>query len=355
MTYTPEERNLIALASLSELSYKARFEILDGLKSSTPDFEKCRRLIKNSDDGVYNKLKEKYENTESRAKFIEKLEKNGIVCVTYFSDGYPEALRHLPSPPIALFCKGKRELLNTRCFGIVGSRRTLPNVLAECKKFSGEISKELTIVSGIADGADAAAVEGAIENGKAISVLAYGFDFAYPTINKKLMERVAQEGLLLTEFPPQVKPAAYNFPFRNRIIAGLSEGLLVVSAGEKSGTAITARYTHDYGKTVYAFPYGIGVTSGVGCNKLIKDGAKLADSVADILGDFGIKVEEAESVPLTADEEELLKFIKELGDAFVDDIAQKAGKMPFQLLPALSGLEIKQLIKRIGGNRYSAI
>lgn len=354
--YTQEEINLITLASFEELSYHNKFELLSGLKSTEPDFVKYEsNLIKSLGDGVYNNVKAKFYNEAYRGKILDKLLKSGIKCVTYLSDGYPETLRNIACPPIVLFCKGNTELLKTRCFAIVGSRRTLPNILKECKKFSGELSKKFTIVSGMADGADSAAVEGALESGNVISVLAYGFNHFYPAVNKQLIQRVAEKGLLITEFTPQVGPKPYHFPVRNRIIAGLAEGTLIVSAGEKSGTMSTAEYSVEFGRNVYAFPYAIGVASGVGCNKLIKDGAKLVDCIDDIFTDFGIEPEKVEMVELSEGEEELFKLIKEAGEAFVADLAEKSGKLPFQLIPVLSALEIKGLIVRLGGNRYAAL
>lgn len=354
--YTEEEINLITLASFDELTYRNKYSLLSELKSASPDFSKNEaHLIKTLGDGVYNKLKEKYYAADYRREVLDYLEKKGVECVTYFSENYPEALKRIPCPPITLFCKGNVALLKTRCFSVVGSRRTVPNVLKQCKCFSAELSKSVTIVSGMADGADAAAIEGALESGRVISVLAYGFNHFYPAANKGLILKVAERGLLITEYTPKTEPKPYYFPVRNRIIAGLGEGTLVVSAGEKSGAIITANYANEYGRSVYAFPYSMGVDSGAGCNRLIKEGAKLVDCAGDVISDLGLEPEKTETIELTDAERELLTLIKQTGDAFVSDLAQKSGKMAFQLIPVLSALEIKGLIVRLGGNRYAAL
>ena len=131
----------------------------------------------------------------------------------------------------------------------------MPKILADCRKIAGEASEKFTVVSGIADGADTAALEGALDaGGKVISVMANGLDYIYPLTNKDLAKRVEENGLLVSEYLPDVQPKPYYFPVRNRIIAGLSRGTLVVSAGVKSGALITADHAVDYGRDVFALP-----------------------------------------------------------------------------------------------------
>ena len=141
MTYTQEEINLIVLSDIAELTYKARRALLSDLSSASPDFEKCKNfLIKTLSDGVYNKVKASFYDAEYRREVLRLIEENGVKCVTYFSDFYPESLKNTDSPPIVLYCKGDVSLLKSDCFAVVGSRRTLPKALAECKKISGELS-----------------------------------------------------------------------------------------------------------------------------------------------------------------------------------------------------------------------
>ena len=330
--------------------------MLSDLTSSTPDFVNYKKsLIKSLSHGVYNKVKSDFYDPEYREEILSDLEFLGISCVTCFSENYPEGLRHIDTPPIVLYCKGNLSLLKTECFSVVGSRSTLTHALTECKKISKELTNHFTVVSGIAEGADTAALEGALESGKVISVLAYGFRYFYPASNKQLIEKVEKRGLIITEHPPETSPQKHLFPIRNRIIAGLSKGVLVVSARKKSGALITAAYANAFNREVFAFPYNIGVTSGEGCNGLIKEGATLIENTLDIFGYFGLDFKPQDGAELSKDEENLLCAIRELGEAFVTELAEKLGTLPFRLIPDLSKLEIKGLIVRIGGNRYSAV
>lgn len=225
MTYSKDEENLIVLSGIEELPA--------GVKANLA-LKEYESLIKTLPQGVYNIVRDRLNDKSYRTRLFENLEKKGVVCVTYLSSAYPENLKHIGEPPAVLYCKGNVELLKTNCFSVVGSRNTAPAALALCKKLCGEICEAFTVVTGMAEGADSAAVEGALPSGKIISVLANGFDYFYPAVNRGLIERVAKEGLLITEYLPHIRPLKYNFPYRNRIIAGLSRGTLVVSAGKKA-------------------------------------------------------------------------------------------------------------------------
>jgi len=352
--YTQDEIDLITLCSFEELTYKTKYIIIGGADCAKPDFIKFKdMLIKNLSAGVYNKVRGRYFSAEYRSRILASLEKRKIFCVTLVSPLYPEYLKQTPFPPIVLYCKGNAKLLKSRCFSVVGSRKTAPYALKECKKISRELTQHFTVVTGMADGADSAAIEGALESGKIISVLAYGFDFCYPAFNDKLIKQVEERGLLITEHTPQISPKNYLFPVRNRIIAGLSEGTLVVSAGERSGALITADYAAEYGRHLFVFPYNIGVSSGAGCNSLIKKGGLLTENILDIFSSFGLDFKEPEKETLTDAERELYSAIQSEGEVFVPEVAEKLGKQPFQLIPLLTSLEIKGLIVRLGGNRYS--
>lgn len=357
MTYSRREESAIVLDSFEELTYKNKYFLLDGLENPYPDLHKnASTLIKSLSEGVYNKVKDNFSDDEYRKKILNSLEEKGVVCITCFSDDYPEDLRQIPNPPVVLYCKGNLSLLKERKFAIVGSRRTQPNILRECSKISSELSERFTIVTGMADGADSSAIEGALKSGKVISVLAYGFDFVYPAVNERLIRKVGKEGLLLSEYPPEIPPKSYQFPVRNRIIAGLSDAVLVVSAGKKSGALITAGYAVEFGKQVMAFPYAMGATYGAGCNLLIKRGANLIESTLDIFEAFGLEYKPLEQqIELTKDEQTALYAIRQAGEAFAPAIAEKLNKLPHQIIPVLSALEIKGLIIRLGGNRYAAL
>lgn len=354
MSYTEDEQNLIVASSFGRLSYAQRAAAFPEITRFIPDFAQYgKSLIKNAAHGEYNNVRGKFLDPAYRKGVFQALEERGVECVTLASLDYPDRLKHIHCPPVTLFLRGDRTLLKGEHFAVVGSRRTNGQTLSACKKISGELSKYFTIISGSADGADCAALKGA--DCKGISVLAYGFDHISKNSNAQLISEVGKSGLLMTEHFPTVKALRYFFPIRNRIIAGLSKGVLVVSAGEKSGALITAERALEYGKELFAFPHGIGVRGGEGCNRLIKHGAILCTDTLDILEVFGLDLKPTPKIALTAEEEELLSLIAERGEAFVAELAQNLGVAPFKLIPLLSSLEIKKLIVRLGGNRYGII
>lgn len=352
MTYTEDEKNLIVLSAITELTYNERYDALSALMSASPDFEVCKKsLIKRCGIGIYNRVKDLFFDQAFRNNILAELDKRGVECVAYCSPDYPQSLMHIPTPPIVLFLKGKKALLNTRCLSIVGSRRSTPNALTHCKKFAKELSEYFTIVSGSAQGGDMAALEGTA--GRAISVLAFGFD--YLETADLTLQSVAKNGLFVSEYYPTVAPQTFLFHARNRIIAGLSVGTLVVSAAEKSGTLITANCATDFGREVFAFPYNVGVGSGEGCNNLIKQGANLCSNPLDILNVFSLDLKPPVEATLVGDEKNVYASIKEQGEIFLTALSQSLGIPSFKLIPVLSSLEIKGLICRLGGNRYGII
>ncbi len=354
--YTEEEINLITLSSFTQLAYAVKKSMLSSFNSFVPDFSKYDgKLIKSPPRGVYNKIRDNFSDSSYRRALLEKLSAKGIVCATYVSEIYPDFLRHIPDPPIVLYCKGDVSLLKSRCFSVVGSRRSSQKVLAYCRKICGELAAAFTVVSGIAEGADAAALEGALSCGRAVSVLANGFDHVYPAVNGDLIKRVERNGLLVTEYSPEETARPFHFPFRNRIIAGLSMGTLVVSAGSKSGALITADYAAEFGRDVFAFPYSPGCPEGSGCNALIKNGAYLVENILDIFQTYGLDFKKPVAVSLTQAEREVYEAIRDCGDAFIAVIAEKLGKAPHQLIAPISSLEIKGLVVSLGGNRYAAV
>lgn len=353
--YTKDEQNLIVLSSFN-LSYSLKRALLDNFNSSTPNFGSCEKLlIKTLSYGVYNRVKENFYSPIYRKKVLGELDKKGIKCVTIISESYPEALKNTDEPPILLYCKGDTELLKSECFSIVGSRKTTPKALSLTRQIAGELSQYFTVVSGIAEGADCAALEGALATGgKVISVLANGLDHAYPASNCNLIRKIEACGLVISEYSPEVLPKPYYFPIRNRIIAGLSRGTLVVSAAEKSGATITADFAVDYGREVFAFPYSVGIVSGEGCNSLIKKGACLTRNVLDILNEFGLDFKGCEKAELSKDESEVYNIIKNSDEAFLPEIADKLKRSVADITTVITLLTIKGLIVSLGGNRYSA-
>lgn len=358
MNYTENEIDLIVADSISLLYYKYKKLLLAAGNPTVRDRQKYEdELIKSVGVGVYNKVKALFSDAEYRKNVLADLERRGIVCSTFKSSDYPEQLKHTPCPPLVLYLRGRRELLSTRMFAVVGSRRTPARILEECKRFCSGLSSYVTVVTGVADGGDSAAVTGALDTGNVICVLPGGHD-AGCCSNVNLYKKVEGEGLTLTEYAPTVPVQKHTFTMRNRIIAGLSEGVLVVSAGEKSGALSTANYATDYNKEVFAFPYGLGVSAGKGCNGLIKSGAYLCDSVDDVLSVLKI---ESKTAPADVydeadgDEAAVLNLLKTEGEMHAEKIAALLNLKLTDVVTACSMLEIKGLVVRTGGNSFEAI
>ncbi len=204
--------------------------------------------------------------------------------VTLSDPDYPQALLSAFDPPMLLYVKGRRELLNRPALAVVGSRNATSQGLGNAEAFSRAASAAgLCIVSGMAQGIDAAAHSGGLrERGSSIGVVGTGLDKIYPAVNRKLAHQLAQEGALISEFPLGTPPLAENLSCRNRLISGLSLGCLVVEASLRSGTLIAARMALESGRDVFAIPGSIHTPQAKGCHRLIKQGAKLVECAQDI-------------------------------------------------------------------------
>ncbi|MDE7087769.1 MAG: DNA-protecting protein DprA [Clostridia bacterium] len=357
MIYSETESGIIAADSLQELTYKQKRMLLASQNGGADAEKYAQTLIKTVGEGVYNKVKEKFRDKSYRGKVLANLDKKGITCVTLKSAGYPSQLAALPVPPLVLYAKGNTKLLRGRMFGVVGSRRTPAPVLEECKRVCAAVAEHIAIVTGVADGADSAAIRGALESGNVICVLPGGHDNS-GAADLRLLKKVEERGLVLSEFPPYVKVQRHTFHLRNRIIAGLSEGVLVVSAGKKSGALSTAAYAADYSKELFAFPYGIGATQGEGCNNLIKHGAMLCDGVQDMLEMLKLEAREETEFGrsnLDGGEKAVYETLKREGEMHAEQLALTLGKTVTEVVTICAMLEINGNVIRVGGNKFAAI
>src|SRR4030095_2778803 len=227
---------------------------------------------------------------ETLARTLAWLAEPGHEIVAWDDTDYPRALLELGYPPPVLFFVGRRELLNRPALAIVGSRNATAQGLDNARNFAHALADAgLTIISGLALGVDAAAHEGALlGTGSTLAVVGTGLDRVYPARHRELAHRIANDGGLLSEFPPGTPPREHNFPRRNRLISGLAKGVLVVEAAQKSGSLITARYAGEQGREVFAIPGSIHSPLAKGCHKLIRDGAKLVETAQDILEELGM-------------------------------------------------------------------
>ena len=212
----------------------------------------------------------------------------GNSLMTLADADYPKTLLEIADPPALLYCKGRRSLLSQPCLGVVGSRNATPQGVRDAEAFAQALSDAgLTIVSGLALGIDAAAHRGGLAGaGSSVAIIGTGLDRIYPARNKALAHRLAENGLIVSEFALGTPPLPGHFPRRNRLISGLSRGVLVVEAAPNSGSLITARVATEQGREVFAIPGSIHSPLSRGCHALIKQGAKLVESAADILDEL---------------------------------------------------------------------
>ncbi len=228
----------------------------------------------------------KKEYREDLEKYVDYMRKNDIKMITILDKNYPLKLKHIYDKPVILFARGNIDLLSEKSIAIVGCRDCTEYGQNISKKLAYDLSKnDFCIVSGLARGIDKFAHLGALEaNGKTVAVIGNGLDNIYPYENKNLCERIIQNnGLIVTEYIIGTKPSKMNFPARNRIISGLSDGVIVVEAKEKSGALITAEFALEQGKEVFAVPGNINRLNSKGTNELIKDGANILTDYKDII------------------------------------------------------------------------
>ena len=279
---------------------------------------------------------------------------------------YPAYLKNIYDPPLVLYMKGTIQE-EEKYLAVVGSRRATSYGLDMAKKISRELAEcGITVVSGMARGVDSFAHMGALEvKGRTIAVLGCGLDIVYPYENKKLMENIIESGACLSEYLPGTTPVPGNFPARNRIISGISLGVVVIEAGERSGSLITANFALEQGREVFALPGNVNSIKSTGTNKLIKEGAKIVTGIDDILEELNIYfIEENTKVSfnknlqderilrgLDNDEKKVVECLK-LESMHIDNIARKTG-FGIQLVNSiLVMLELKGVVEQLPGKIF---
>jgi DNA processing protein len=269
---------------------------------------------------------------------------------------YPALLLQTPDPPLMLYVQGQVGLLNRRSLAIVGSRNASAQGLDNARSFGAHLSLQgWTIVSGLAFGIDGAAHEGGLSGpGSTVAVVGTGLDRVYPARHRTLAHGIATHGVLVSEYAPGTPPLAQNFPQRNRIIAGLALGTLVVEAALKSGSLITARQAADYGREVFAVPGSIHSPLSRGCHALIRQGAKLVESADDILEELqgSSAVVPAEPAPAPAGRDD--PVLQALGHdpATLDALCDRTGWSAQALSARLLELELEDRVARLPGGLY---
>jgi len=275
--------------------------------------------------------------------------------LTIGDDDYPALLLQTPDPPLLLYVQGQVGLLNRRSLAIVGSRNASAQGVDNARSFGAHLSRQdWTIVSGLAFGIDGAAHEGGLQGaGSTVAVVGTGLDRVYPARHRTLAHRIATDGVLVSEFAPGTPPLPPNFPMRNRIIAGLARGTLVVEAALKSGSLITARQAAEYGREVFAVPGSIHAPLSRGCHALIRQGAKLVESADDILEELQGQprlVPGDAPAPGVRDD----PVLRALGHdpATLDTLCARTGWSAQELSARLLELELEDQVARLPGGLY---
>jgi DNA processing protein len=306
--------------------------------------------------------------TVPRTPELKWLESEHHHLVPFTDPGYPKLLRALPDCPIALYVSGDAASLKDPQLGVVGSRCPTAQGRETAREFAAALSRRgLGITSGLAEGIDACAHHGALDaQGLTIGVLGAGIDVVYPRCNRGLYRDIERHGVLISEFPLGTPPRRGNFPRRNRIIAGLCLGTLVVEAARRSGSLITARLANDYGRDVFAIPGSIHNPLSQGCHELIKAGAKLTETAADILSELNFSTFYVNDLPAIADGTQrfchtpgLDKGQKILLDALgfdpmdLDTLVVRTGFKPEAVSSMMLILELGGHVQAAPGGRYS--
>jgi DNA processing protein len=283
----------------------------------------------------------------------------GIGAIAWNDPRYPSPLLAISDAPPALWYRGDLGALGTTAIAVVGSRAASPSALETAAQLGREIAaRGITVVSGLARGVDSAAHRGALRSGRTIAVLGSGIDCIYPREHATLADQIAQNGLVVSEYPPGTPPLAFHFPMRNRLISGLSRAVVVVEANEKSGSLITAACALEQGRDVMAVPGSVLSGRNRGAHALIRDGAKIVENADDIVEEIGWIGPRAPAASGTSNggsaisRDPLLTGMQS-GHAYdLDELAMATGVSGVRLLSRLLELELNGNVQRVEGGRF---
>ena len=289
---------------------------------------------------------------------VARLEKAGVRVLTWQSPDYPDRLRNIYHPPPVLYLRGSLAPADEWAVAVVGTRRATVYGKEATRHIAGELARAgVTVISGLARGIDTAAHQAALDaGGRTIAVLGSGVDVVYPAENRRLVQRILGQGAVLSEYALGRPPEAGNFPPRNRVISGLSLGVVVVEAGERSGALITADYAAEQGRDVFAVPGNMFNRASRGCNRLIQQGAKLVLSVEDILEELNLtmvaqQLELQAVVPENETESLVLNFLSSQ-PLHVDELVRQTGLPTSEVSSTLALMELKGMVRQVSGMNY---
>lgn len=356
-----EREALLCLNAVSGLGSVRIQRLLETFGCAVKIWQQSKKILC-SVDGIGGKIAESVIEFDCD-DFLKK--ENALLCekkiniVTFCDTHYPEYLKEIPGAPLVIYYAGDLTKITFPGIGVVGSRRAsiygqqVSRSLAKGLAYAG-----VTVVSGMARGIDTAAHQGCLDaDGSTVAVLGSGLANIYPRENKKLFKHIVEKGCVISEFPVLTGPSAVNFPRRNRLISGLSAGIVVVEAAARSGALITARYALEQGREVFAVPGKVGHPQAVGTNRLIQQGAKLVSCIEDIVEEFRDRWIYPEQQDINENVSEDCDILKILSDEpmYIDHIIDRVQMSSAEVIKVLLQWECKGRVKRLAGNYFIKI
>jgi DNA processing protein len=356
------------LASRLSARVLRRFGAPEGVfRASLGDLESCNLPAQVAQAIV---RKEAFKRAEKELAGVRMV--SGCRLLNWTEPEYPQTLLQIYDPPVLLYVRGDPQVLNLPSLGIVGTRRPTLYGTQMAQRLGRDLAvRGLVILSGMARGIDAIGHQGAMAaNGRAIGVLGTGIDVCYPKENKKLYEKILQRGAIISEFPLRTHPAPENFPVRNRIVAGIPLGVVVVEGAQYSGSLITARLAMEFGREVFGVPGNVTQEVSFAPNQLIKQGAKLVTCAEDVIEELPTPVRaalvhaeqpEAEqrdrlaAASLNGSEKKLYGLLNAEQPVHIDDIVERSGLNSSEVLATLFDLEMKRMIRQLPGKQFSKV
>src|SRR6266576_1108915 len=356
------------LASRLSARVLRRFDSPDGVfRATLPDLESCHLPAQVAKAIV---KKESFKRAEKELTGVQKIA--GCYLLNWTEPEYPQTLLQIYDPPVLLYVRGDPQVLNLPSLSIVGTRRPTFYGTQMAQRLGRDLAvRGLVIVSGMARGIDAIGHQGAMDaNGRAIGVLGTGIDVCYPKENKKLYEKVLERGAIISEFPLCTHPAPENFPVRNRIVAGMPLGVVVVEGAQYSGSLITARLAMEFGREVFGVPGNATQPVSFAPNQLIKQGAKLATCAEDVIEELPTpiraaltKLEQPEAeqrnllvaASLSGSGHKIYALLSSDEPRPIDDIVDRSGLNSSEVLATLFTLEMKGIIRQLPEKQFSKV
>lgn len=351
------------ISGIGTITYRNLIAHLGSVKSILG----CQKSKLETIPGIGPRIAERIVNGSKAAdvdREIKQAERDNVKIIPFSSDQFPHNLKQIYDPPLVLYIKGDILKNDTIALAIVGARSCSYYGRTQAERFSRQLAQVgFCIVSGMARGIDTIAHKGAINGkGRTIAVLGSGIGAVYPRENKELSEMIASHGAVISELPMNTPPNSRNFPPRNRIISGLSLGVLVVESTLRSGSTITAKWALEHGKEVFAVPGNIDSNYSRGTNKLIKDGAKLVEDINDIIEELGplaetihikdnTRVNDIRGLTLNSQENKIFALLSS-DPRGIDEIINKSGLPSSNVASILMILEVKRLVRQLSGKRF---